>query len=311
MNRILVVDDDRDIVELLEHRLRERGYEVQHVIGGAKAVEVARDFQPHLVLLDVMLGDALGYHVARELRKHTALYKVPILFQSSASEELDIQHALEQGGDGYLVKPYTYRQLLEQIEAMWQVWDSVNSTCPITGLGSLPLLKKHLDHRLFRREDFALIYVHMGGLKEYHRIGDASTIDEISRVTANQIKKTIRSDVFYETTAYHLGGGYFMAVTPGEDYRRFTRSVKDRFKSDGSKELNKKGITPLYTSTRKNGKSVQGAGVHRLASGAAHSDGRTTLSAAEMVKSLQAVDKKDNKSGTRSRKKAGYDHWVG
>lgn len=120
MNRpigtVLVVDDEREITELIGLFLTKEGFAVHAVNDGADAVRIAEALSPDLVLLDVSLGDADGIEVCRRLRAGSCA-DVPILFLSCKSEDADIVRGLSEGGDDYITKPFSPRQLVARVHA--------------------------------------------------------------------------------------------------------------------------------------------------------------------------------------------------
>ncbi len=115
MARILVVDDEPSILDTLTFRLRREGFEVSTAASGLEALQVFRQAQPHLVVLDVMLPDMDGLEVCRRLREQSA---VPVLMLTARGDEMDRVMGLEVGADDYLVKPFSYRELLARIRAL-------------------------------------------------------------------------------------------------------------------------------------------------------------------------------------------------
>lgn len=115
MSKILVVDDERTLVETIKYNLLKNGYQVSVALDGAEALERARHDQPDLVVLDVMLPSLDGFEVCRILRKDTT---VPILMLTARVEEFDKILGLELGADDYMTKPFSMRELLTRIKAM-------------------------------------------------------------------------------------------------------------------------------------------------------------------------------------------------
>ncbi len=111
---ILLADDDELIVDVLRHQLVREGFGVIATGNGAEALTLARTQQPDLVLLDVMMPGLQGWEVCRELRRESA---VPILMLTARGEELDRVLGLELGADDYIVKPFSFRELLARIRA--------------------------------------------------------------------------------------------------------------------------------------------------------------------------------------------------
>ena len=113
--KVLVVEDDDNIAELLRLYLQKDGFEVSHAADGGKAVEMAKEIQPDLVLLDIMLPVMDGWQVCRELRK---TMKMPIIMLTAKGETEDKVSGLEMGADDYIVKPFEVKELLARVHAV-------------------------------------------------------------------------------------------------------------------------------------------------------------------------------------------------
>lgn len=115
MFRIFLVEDDPQIAGVLEQQLTAWNYQVQLVQNFREVLEEFRTFQPHLVLLDIGLPYRNGYHWCEEIRK---ISKVPILFLSSVSDNLNIVMAINLGGDDFIPKPFDLNVLLAKVQAL-------------------------------------------------------------------------------------------------------------------------------------------------------------------------------------------------
>jgi DNA-binding response OmpR family regulator len=115
---ILVVDDERDLVDLLQYNLQKAGYRVSTAKNGRAALDSAFKDQPDLVVLDVMLPELTGTEVASRLRTNPATAEVPILMLTAKGEEVDQIVGLTVGADDYVTKPFSMKVLLARIEAL-------------------------------------------------------------------------------------------------------------------------------------------------------------------------------------------------
>jgi two-component system, OmpR family, alkaline phosphatase synthesis response regulator PhoP len=113
--RILVVDDEPSVIDLLAYNLRKAGYEVLLAANGREALRLADQYKPDLILLDLMLPEVDGLDVCRELRKTSA---VPIIMLTARGEEIDRVVGLELGADDYVSKPFSVRELIARIKAV-------------------------------------------------------------------------------------------------------------------------------------------------------------------------------------------------
>jgi two-component system OmpR family response regulator len=114
--RILVVDDEPNITELLAMALRHEGYAVQSVASGRAALAAVTEFKPALVILDVMLPDLDGFDVLRRLSANG--HKVPIIFLTARDATEDKVHGLTVGGDDYVTKPFSLEELIARVRAV-------------------------------------------------------------------------------------------------------------------------------------------------------------------------------------------------
>ncbi|MBI3477732.1 MAG: response regulator transcription factor [Acidobacteria bacterium] len=112
---IFVVEDDLDVSRLIEHNLSIAGYEVATFSSGAAVVAFAMATQPALFLLDIMLPGINGFDLCRQIRQNEQLAQTPVMFLSARTQEPDCIHAFEIGGDGYITKPFSPRELIARI----------------------------------------------------------------------------------------------------------------------------------------------------------------------------------------------------
>ena len=113
--KVLVVEDDNNIAELLRLYLQKDGFEVSHAADGGKAVEMAKEIQPDLVLLDIMLPVMDGWQVCREVRKFS---DKPIIMLTAKGETFDKVLGLELGADDYVVKPFDAKEVVARVKAV-------------------------------------------------------------------------------------------------------------------------------------------------------------------------------------------------
>ncbi len=116
--KILLVDDDPDIIELLEYNLTKEGYDIASANDGLQALEVAKKFKPDLVLLDVMMPKMDGIETARQIRLLSEFKETYILFLTARAEEYTEVAAFDVGADDYVVKPIKPRALLSRLKAI-------------------------------------------------------------------------------------------------------------------------------------------------------------------------------------------------
>lgn len=112
--KILVVEDEPALQETLVYTLQKQGYQVKSAVDGEKAIQAARDFQPDLIILDIMLPVFDGFEVCRVLRQEM---NTPIMMLTARDDEIDRVIGLELGADDYITKPFSMRELIARVKA--------------------------------------------------------------------------------------------------------------------------------------------------------------------------------------------------
>jgi two-component system phosphate regulon response regulator PhoB len=118
LTKILVIDDEKDIVALLRYHLDKAGFHCLEAMDGATALRLIREQHPDLLLLDLMLPGMDGLEICRQLRQDAATARLPILMLTAKAEEVDRVVGLEVGADDYVVKPFSPRELIARIKAI-------------------------------------------------------------------------------------------------------------------------------------------------------------------------------------------------
>lgn len=117
-NRVLIVEDDKDILQLLTYNLQAAGYDVSSAGDGNAALAQARQNLPDIVLLDIMIPGINGFEVCKELKRSRDTRKVPVIMLTARGDEVDRVVGLELGADDYVVKPFSPRELILRIGAV-------------------------------------------------------------------------------------------------------------------------------------------------------------------------------------------------
>jgi DNA-binding response OmpR family regulator len=118
MSRVLVVEDDPDIAELIRHYLVKARHEVDVVASGRDALTRVRDDRPDVLILDLMLPEMSGLEVCRSIREDPAVARLPIIMVTARAQEGDRVHGLESGADDYVTKPFSARELVARVGAL-------------------------------------------------------------------------------------------------------------------------------------------------------------------------------------------------
>ena len=118
MEKVLIVDDEEHIVELLDFNLKNAGYETFKACDGIEALKLVNEEKPNLMLLDLMLPGIDGFDVCKEIKKNKDMKNISIIMLTAKGEELDKILGLELGADDYITKPFSVRELLARVKAV-------------------------------------------------------------------------------------------------------------------------------------------------------------------------------------------------
>jgi two-component system, OmpR family, alkaline phosphatase synthesis response regulator PhoP len=163
-HKVLVVDDDESIVELLKYNLEKNDYEVRTALDGIKALEIAKKFAPNLVLLDIMMPKMDGVETCRQLRGLPELQKTFIIFLTARAEEYSEVAAFDVGADDYITKPIKPRALMSRINALFRRDTKKSSPASLITIGDLVIDRSSYTIKLDNREinlpkkEFELLY---------------------------------------------------------------------------------------------------------------------------------------------------------
>jgi two-component system alkaline phosphatase synthesis response regulator PhoP len=137
--RIIIIEDERDIVELVRYNFRKEGFEIESFSRGREGLDYLRRNSADLVLLDILLPDEDGFEICKRLRADDRLKSLPVIFLTAKSEEMDRVLGLEIGADDYVVKPFSPRELVARVKAVLRRQERVAERKEVVEAGALRL----------------------------------------------------------------------------------------------------------------------------------------------------------------------------
>lgn len=165
MKTVLVVDDEKDIIQLIRYNLEREGFNVESASDGNEALKKAVEVKPDVILLDIMLPGKDGYDVIKSLNQSERTANVPVIFLTAKSAEFDEVLGLELGADDYIVKPISPRKLVSRIRAVLRRYEGVKTEeGKNLDFGSLVIDRESYMVRVggeqvfFPRKEFEILY---------------------------------------------------------------------------------------------------------------------------------------------------------
>ena len=216
--KILVVDDEEHILELISFNLTNNGYKVIKANNGIDAVRLAIEEKPKLILLDLMIPGKDGYDVCREVRSNSEIRNIPIIMLTAKSEELDKILGLELGADDYITKPFSVRELLARVKAVLRRFSMVEPESSVLVFGNLKadfekreihVKDKKLDLTLKEFELLEILIRNKGKILTrdtlldkiwgYEYIGETRTVDVHIRYLRKKVEEDDKNPKLIET----------------------------------------------------------------------------------------------------------------
>ncbi len=226
--RILVVEDDFDISNMLRIYFQSQGYEVAVAPRGGDALEMCQQQLPNIVVLDIMLPDMDGYDVCRQLRGNLRTKHIPIIFLTQKDERSDKIHGLELGADDYITKPFDVEELKLRVKNAISRAAYESLTNPTTGLPSAKLIEEQL-RELMRRDDWGVLYIGIDKLDSFNEVYGFVAADEVLRYTALVLSETLDAMGTPNDFVGHIGGDDFIIITQKNIAQSMVGDLTQRF----------------------------------------------------------------------------------
>ncbi|MFL5734943.1 MAG: response regulator [Chloroflexia bacterium] len=235
MSKILIVDDEPTIVELLEEHLRSEGYETLKAFSGEEALQMLEADVPDLVLLDLMLPGMDGYEVCRLMQKDARLNHIPVIMLTARSAVPNKVLGYERGADDYVVKPFDPDELSVRVRAQLHhlYHDRVSE---LTGLPGPARVEQAIQERLAdTSRPWAIVYVDIDNLSVYNETYSFLEGDELLKLAGRALDRAVKEEGTKDDLVGHFGGDQFAVITVPERAQAIAR-MAERLFDDESKE---------------------------------------------------------------------------
>jgi PleD family two-component response regulator len=226
--RLLVVEDDKDISNMLQIYFKGQGFEVDVAVRGATALEKTRHNLPNLIILDIMLPDIDGFEVCRILRTHIRTSHVPVIFLTQKDERSDKLAGLELGADDYVTKPFDIEELRLRVQRAISRAEQQSLTDPRSGLPAGRLIEEQL-RRIIRQKNWAYMDVRINHFEPFKETYGFVAGDDVLRFTAMVIGEVLDELGTASDFIGHAGGDSFVIVTAAEVVMAVRGLLKRRF----------------------------------------------------------------------------------
>jgi PleD family two-component response regulator len=229
--RLLIVEDDFDISNMLKIYFSGQGYDADIAPRGSVALEKTRQNLPHLIVLDIMLPDIDGFEVCRILRTNTRTSHVPIIFLTQKDERSDKLQGLELGADDYITKPFDIEELKLRVQRAIARAEVQNLTDPRSGLPAGRLIEEQL-RRIIRQQNWALMDIRVNWFEAFKDVYGFVAGDDVLRFTAMLMGEVLDQLGTPDDFIGHAGGDNFILITTHAAAVNIQQRMKSRFAED-------------------------------------------------------------------------------
>lgn len=226
--RLLIVEDDADISNMLKIFFTSQGYDVETALRGTDALEKTRLAMPHLIVLDIMLPDMNGYEVCRTLRTSTRTSHIPVIFLTQKDERSDRLQGLELGADDYITKPFDIEELKLRVQNAIARSERESLTDPQTGLPAGRLIEDQL-RRVIRQKGWAFMDVRINDFDSFRDVYGFIAANDVLRFSSMLIGEVMDELGTPNDFVGHAGGDNFILITGEEAAPAIQQKLKTRF----------------------------------------------------------------------------------
>jgi PleD family two-component response regulator len=226
-SKILIVEDDLDIAEMLNAYFRVQGYEVFTVNWGEDGVRAAQTVLPDLMILDIRLPDIDGYEVARRVRSDRRTNEIPIIFLTEKRERIDRLQGFEVGADDYITKPFDVQELRLRVRNALKRVSQESLTNPVSGLPEGLLVEERLSD-VIHKSGWGLLHICIRHLDSFREAYGFVASDDVLRAISLMIQNTLKEDGTPEDFLGHISPTDFVVVVPPANLPSFQERIRSR-----------------------------------------------------------------------------------
>jgi diguanylate cyclase (GGDEF)-like protein len=234
--RVLVADDDPDILTVVKINFELDGFEVETAVDGEDALQKATANPPNAIVLDIMMPRMDGLTALHRLRSQATTANIPIILLTARGLPEDRVRGLELGADDYITKPFDITELAARVRAVLRRTQAARDLSPLTGLPGNFKITAEIESRVGGAEPFALVHGDLDNFKAFNDHYGFMRGDEVIRFCARCFTEAAQVLDIGESFIGHIGGDDFVAITPPEMAESFCKEVIERF-DDGILDL--------------------------------------------------------------------------
>lgn len=222
--RILIVEDDLDLSEMVSSYFRVQNYDVKTAAWGEEALQIANSHPLELVMLDIRLPDIDGFELCRQLRTNRKTKDTPIIFLTEKRDRVDKLQGLELGVVDYITKPFDIQELRLRVRNAISRAQAPATSNPVTDLPEGHLVDEKLGELVGRDDDWAILEFSIESLSSFRELYGFVAADDVLRAVTLMVRNAVREFGTEEDFIGHLSAEEFIIITTGE----MVEDIQDR-----------------------------------------------------------------------------------
>ncbi len=225
--RILIVEDDLDLSEMLSAYFRVQNYDVVTAAWGADALRLSVEEPLNLIMLDIRLPDIDGYEICRQLRSQRQTEDTPIIFLTEKRDRVDRLQGLEMGVVDYITKPFDIQELRLRVRNAISRAELPSVANPVTDLPEGDLVEEQINALILSDKKWSALVLSISNLSHFRDMYGFVAADDVLRAVALMIRNAVREFGHEDDFIGHLGAEDFLIITAPEA----TRSIRERLEA--------------------------------------------------------------------------------
>lgn len=227
--KILIVDDDPDILDVLRIILEAEGYEVTEAHDGKEALDIIKKTSPDLLITDFKMPKMCGDVLCNKLKEDILVQHMPIIMLTGKGEVSDKVHGINAGADDYIVKPFEPQELVARVKMVLRRTARDLDANPLTRLPGNVSIINEIQGRIDRKEIFSVCYVDLDKFKAFNDKYGFKQGDEVIKNTARILISTVQEKGIAQDFIGHIGGDDFVIVTIPDRVDGLCKSIISKF----------------------------------------------------------------------------------
>ncbi len=230
--RVLIADDDPDILTVVKINFELDGFEVETAIDGEDALQKATAQLPNVIVLDIMMPRMDGLTALHRLRSQATTANIPIILLTARGLPEDRVRGLELGADDYITKPFDITELAARVRAVLRRTQAARDLSPLTGLPGNFKITAKIEELIRSGESFALVHGDLDNFKAFNDHYGFMRGDEVIRFCAGALSGAAEALGIDGAFVGHIGGDDFVAIIPPDVSEAYCKEVIERFDDD-------------------------------------------------------------------------------